>query len=363
MKRLIFIFCLTVAYSVVFGQDNKLIYSKVNRNAAERTAKVLQESDAYISIDLVGIDLEKIPTSNQFVLQFGKQNLTIQKDRIEERGVNNFNFSGKNKEGVNVFFTVLNNDIQGIIETQDAIFSIKTIGKDEYAIVKVDQSKMVEACAHIDDEHHGNQETIVDSGSFDFNNNVSDDLFATRTLFECRVRVLVLYTPAARGSVFNINNTILASIDDANQSFINSNINYRLELAYAGLTSYTEALPNPAPNNNLDPITTDLNRFRNKNDGYMDEVHSLRDKYSADVCVLLARRTDWCGLAKDVGVSEEDAFCLVDVLCAVDNHSFAHEIGHLLGCRHDTYVDNSSKPFAHGHGYVYSPGNWRTIMA
>jgi hypothetical protein len=44
-------------------------------------------------------------------------------------------------------------------------------------------------------------------------------------------------------------------------------------------------------------------------------------------------------------------------------YSFGHEFGHLQGARHDTYVDSTMTPFSYGHGYVYLPGLWRTIMA
>ena len=42
--------------------------------------------------------------------------------------------------------------------------------------------------------------------------------------------------------------------------------------------------------------------------------------------------------------------------------SIAHEIGHILGVRHDRKVDPGNRPFPYGHGYVNGT-RWRDIMS
>ena len=43
-------------------------------------------------------------------------------------------------------------------------------------------------------------------------------------------------------------------------------------------------------------------------------------------------------------------------------YSLGHEVGHLIGARHDRSMDNSTEPFPYGHGYVHGT-KWRDIMS
>jgi peptidyl-Asp metalloendopeptidase len=111
---------------------------------------------------------------------------------------------------------------------------------------------------------------------------------------------------------------------------------------------------------------TSLKRLREKNDGHMDHIHGLRDSLGADLVSLVYVEGKYCGvgnLGPKPGQNQGDseaAYLVVKFDCASDNLSFAHELGHNLGARHDHLVDDS--PGFH-HGYVNLPAKWRTVMA
>lgn len=170
---------------------------------------------------------------------------------------------------------------------------------------------------------------------------------------EIVITVLVAYTKAAARYYGDIERDLLAlAIEDGNQSFRNSGLgNVSLELVHSYETGYVES------GSHFNHVF----RFADKRDGIMDEVHGLRDRYRADVAVLVVDDPMGCGLAAQIRAPENRAFAVVDQGCAATSYSLAHEIGHLIGTRHDVALDESMQPFTYGHGFVHG-AEWRTMM-
>ncbi len=187
------------------------------------------------------------------------------------------------------------------------------------------------------------------------------------------IDVLVVYTSAARlgwGGVAQSNSQIATAITNFNNSLVNSGIpNITINLVYAGEIAYSES----------GNINTDLTRFRNQTDGFMDDVHTLRTIYGADLCALItATPTNTCGLGylntNPTNYSANAAFSVSLRNCAVSNYTLSHEMGHNMGLNHDWYVNQSTSPCSNLHGYVNqtavnmgtsapSSRRWRTMMA
>ena len=66
-------------------------------------------------------------------------------------------------------------------------------------------------------------------------------------------------------------------------------------------------------------------RFADKDDGYLDEIHPLREKYDADVAVLMVDDPTGCGLATRVFADADEAFAVVHHACALTSYSVAHD--------------------------------------
>ena len=183
-----------------------------------------------------------------------------------------------------------------------------------------------------------------------------------------RIDVLVAYTATARAAAGGTN-AIRALIDlgiaETNQAYLNSGAVQRVRLVGTVEVAYTES----------GDTGDDLNRLRLTADGNMDEVHALRNTYGADLVHLIVN-SGGCGIAyamDEVSSSFASfAFGVTRRSCVSPNLSFAHEMGHNMGLRHDRYVDLSNSPYAYSHGYVnqaaFAPGasadkRWRTAMA
>jgi len=182
-----------------------------------------------------------------------------------------------------------------------------------------------------------------------------------------QIDVMVVYTQAARvgaGGQDAMEAQIQLAKEQSNQSYINSNINQRLRLVHIAEVAYAES----------GKTIVDRDRLKAKADGFIDEVHSLRDTFGADVVVMITETGDFCGytyIMNPIGNAFEDsAFAVVARDCATQDgkFSFTHEIGHIMSARHDRYIDNvDNAPSPYNHGYIQlkptSGTPWRTIMA
>ena len=161
------------------------------------------------------------------------------------------------------------------------------------------------------------------------------------------VDVMIAYTPAARnwgnsnGGIFNI---IATSIALGNTVLSNSNTLLTLRLVHNVEVQYTES----------GDSGTDLERLTFTNDGYMDNIHTLRNTYGADLVQLFTTMGGGIGwLLNNTGGTPTHAFSCVGV-GSVNAYSAIHEMGHNMGCHHHKQQNYQAGPGL----YSYSAG-WR----
>jgi len=112
-------------------------------------------------------------------------------------------------------------------------------------------------------------------------------------------------------------------------------------------------------------FAANIDRTQDPDDGVIDEVQTMRNEMSADVVILLVNlNNNTCGQADDIYAARKSAFAAVNAGCVGEpRYTISHEIGHLLGGRHNVEEDSSVRPFPEGHGYLSLSGRFSTIMS
>jgi len=119
------------------------------------------------------------------------------------------------------------------------------------------------------------------------------------------------------------------AISESNVAFENSGIEGRFRLAHTYLLEDTF-------DEQSSSYTDVVSLIARTNDGVWDTVHNRRAQYGADVVAVIVDKGESCGLGySQAPVSKNWAFSLVNWSCATGYYSFAHEIAHNLGLRHD----------------------------
>ncbi len=247
---------------------------------------------------------------------------------------------GTSQQNGEVHLLVRGRDITGTIQEPERIISIRPIGDGLHAVVATPRTAFPA-------EHPPRmQKQTYDRPppQRDVKPPQADDLV---------LDVLVAHTEGASAQYLNIERDLIElAISETNEGLRQSGLSrIRVRLVGTSKVQYQES-----------GIWDEyLNHLVSPKDGMMDELHFLRDKLRADIVVLLINDRQYCGEARDILAEEHNAFAVVHHGCAAGYYSFGHEIGHLLGARHDYATDSSDDPFPFGHGHVAKA--CRTIMA
>ena len=244
-----------------------------------------------------------------------------------------------------VLLSVYDGKLVGYVQVNTKVFEIQPDGEWLHRVIEIDQS------GYTDSPDDTLEPTT--SGPINIPLNAPEDDGSI-------IDVLVLYSADARvgaGGTSAMESFLEAVVALTNEAYANSNISPRIRLVHTAETVYAET----------GNSSTDLNALISSVDGLMDEAHTLRTTYGADLVALILETTSGCGRGNLYNGSSSAAFTVTLRTCALGNLTFAHELGHNMGARHDWYVDPTTGSAAGGgsdnHGRVYFPGLWRTVMA
>jgi len=175
------------------------------------------------------------------------------------------------------------------------------------------------------------------------------------------IDVMVVYTPSSRnalGGTAAIELLIESYITYTNTAYEAGGVGHRFRLVHTAPVQYVES------GNSL----TDLARLKNPNDGFMDEVHPLRDAWGADL-VSLINTSGSAGVAYQMQTLSpafaSEAFSAIgaDTGPITPGLVFAHETGHNMGCTHNNAPGGGTGLFCYSYGYRTPDEQWRTIMS
>lgn len=178
-----------------------------------------------------------------------------------------------------------------------------------------------------------------------------------------QVDIMVVYTSAAKniyGSRAAMQLLIEQAVAEANSGFELSQVNLRLRLVHMAEIVWDES------GFNWDETAS---RFVNKTDGFLDDIHPLRDQYAADIVSMVVVGTGGtCGnsflMAPLSPYFESMALNVVRHDCMTGFYSLAHEAGHNMGSHHDRASAGSGfGAFPYSYGYQDPGRTFRTIMA
>ncbi len=265
---------------------------------------------------------------------------------VELRSDRDYSLHARNEaSGSEVSLVVLVPDVLGTVRSDADLYKVHPLGGGLTAVYRYDAS-LLEGFSAGGQMGLGVRSPAAAHSLMDSEPPIaSDDADAV-------IDVLVAYTRSARAETGNVDALIRLAIDQMNRVYANSRVDARVRLVHRYQTEYVPQESLPEVRNHLQTI----------GDGYLDEVHAVRDRHGADLVVLLTGRDSqgYCW-ATYTNPREASGFGAVAQNC-IGNYSFTQALASIQGAWRNP-ESGLNRAFPYGHALCNDLGNWRTIMS
>jgi hypothetical protein len=238
----------------------------------------------------------------------------------------------------------------GFMNLDTISYNIRHLGRDYYVMTEYNIENNAYECYAMTPDS-------IDSATY--YTGEQDSIAVAAQVRSCPIRVLALYTEAARDAIGGNQAAefeIMLAIQKTNAAFKNSAITPNgASIVLAGIEFYDEFVET----NNIDADQEYRSNLIPLIEDPFSELSILRDQVQADIVVVFTNGvwTNNVGGVAFVGPIAEQAAAIVQIRNANANFTAAHEIGHLLGCRHQVFSDVNGE-FEHAYTFRAGQSMW-----
>ncbi|MCF0060619.1 M12 family metallo-peptidase [Dyadobacter chenwenxiniae] len=354
---------LLVAISSVVGQSTGSetdLFTVISKDEVSLQATVSEKinkmNGSRLYQQIVPVKIGRIPRIQKngvltFSIPGSQEKFTFIAQKVNAESDLDFVWYGHSKDYLSTAtFISEKGAISGAFNVGKRYFQVYTLD-DGISILQEDRTDITVQCSS--GEHgYAKPDTIVQPS-------IPTDKGARMGVCTEPTRVLVVYTQAAANSVANIGQTINLSVQQYNQTLANSGVS----------TPQT---------NNIVLTGTQLVNFAGANDpeGTPDaeqaaafvrdnaNIQNLRNQHNADLVICMVEREYNNGAIGSVVVVPASNVNYAAIVrgpfsSAANFFTFTHELGHLMGGRHQT----DPGPPSYSHGFAFAAnGAFRTMM-